>query len=219
MRPGSTRSAVPVIPTQILRVLSTIRTFDVSVLLMGGQACVLYGAAEYSRDLDLAVLASPEAWPKLTEAMRALRSTVIAVPPFEALYLERGHKVHLSVPDERSFALRVDLMSCMRGVDSFDALWERRVTIVLPSETMGDVAVDMLGLEDIVAAKKTQRDKDWPMIRRLVDASYAAGRDGDVIATTAYHPDTYRPTKCLRSTQPDRPRTLSRTHVPRASPS
>ena len=186
---------------------------------MGGQACVLYGAAEYSRDLDLAVLASPEAWPKLTEAMRALRSTVIAVPPFEALYLERGHKVHLSVPDERSPALRVDLMSRMRGVDSFDALWERRVTIVLPSETMGDVAVGILGLEDLVAAKKTQRDKDWPMIRRLVDASHAAGRDGDVIATTAYHPDTYRPTKCLRSTQPDRPRTLSRTHVPRASPS
>lgn len=42
---------------------------------------------------------------------------------------------------------------------------------------------------------------------------------GDVVATTAYHPDTYRPTKCLRSTQPDRPRILSRTHVPRASPS
>jgi len=50
-----------VIPTQILRVLSTIRTYDVRALLMGGQACVLYGAAEYSRDLDLAVLATPEA--------------------------------------------------------------------------------------------------------------------------------------------------------------
>ena len=41
------------IPIQILRVLSTIRRFDVPALLMGGQACVLYGAAEYSRDLDL----------------------------------------------------------------------------------------------------------------------------------------------------------------------
>ena len=51
------------IPTQILRVLSTIRTYHVRALLMGGQACVLYGAAEYSRDLDLAVLATPEALP------------------------------------------------------------------------------------------------------------------------------------------------------------
>jgi hypothetical protein len=47
-----------VIPTQILRALSTIQQFDAPVLLMGGQACVLYGAAEYSRDLDLAALAT-----------------------------------------------------------------------------------------------------------------------------------------------------------------
>ncbi len=25
----------------------------------------------------------------------------------------------------------------------------------------------LLGIEDLVKAKKTQRDKDWPMIRRL----------------------------------------------------
>jgi len=29
---------------------------------------------------------------------------------------------------------------------------------------------EILGIEDLVKAKKTQRDKDWPMIRRLVDA-------------------------------------------------
>ena len=28
----------------------------------------------------------------------------------------------------------------------------------------------MLSLSDLVQAKKTQRDKDWPMIRRLVEA-------------------------------------------------
>ena len=54
------------------------------------------------------------------------------------------------------------------------------MTIVLPSETIGDVVVEMLSLENLVAAKKTQRDKDWPMIRRLVYASYAVGRDGNV---------------------------------------
>ena len=30
----------------------------------------------------------------------------------------------------------------------------------------------MLSLPDLVQAKKTQRDKDWPMIRRLVEAHY-----------------------------------------------
>ena len=37
-----------------------------------------------------------------------------------------------------------------------------------------------MSLEDLVAAKKTQRDKDWPMLRRLVDPSYATARDGVV---------------------------------------
>lgn len=86
------------IPTQILRVLSTLRTFDVPALLMGGQACVLYGAAEFSRDLDLAVLATPAGEAKLRAALAALNATVIAVPPFRAEYLARGHAVHFAVP-------------------------------------------------------------------------------------------------------------------------
>lgn len=169
------------IPTQILQVLSTIRAHDVRALLMGGQACVLYGAAEYSRDLDLAVLATPEALPALNAALSALHATVIAVPSFDVRYLERGHAVHFSIPDESAPPLRVDVMSRMRGVDAFPLLWERRTTIALPTGG-GDteVLVDVMALEDLVAAKKTQRDKDWPMLRRLVDASYAAARDDAV---------------------------------------
>jgi len=33
-----------------------------------------------------------------------------------------------------------------------------------------------LSLPDLVQAKKTQRDKDWPMIRRLVEAHYFQSR-------------------------------------------
>lgn len=40
----------------ILRVLSVLRLHDVRHLLMGGQACVLYGGAEFSRDTDIAFL-------------------------------------------------------------------------------------------------------------------------------------------------------------------
>ena len=171
------------IPIQILRVLSTIRQYDVPALLMGGQACVLYGAAEYSRDLDLAVLATTDALPRLTAAMQALRATVIAVPPFELQFLSRGHVVHFSVPDEVGTPLRVDIMSRMRGVAPFDALWERRTSITLPDDARStDVTVEVMALEDLVTAKKTQRDKDWPMLRRLVDASYDSARDGDASA-------------------------------------
>ena len=42
----------------ILKALSSIRTSGARTLLMGGHACVFYGAAEFSRDLDLRRLAA-----------------------------------------------------------------------------------------------------------------------------------------------------------------
>jgi hypothetical protein len=60
----------------------------------------------------------------------------------------------------------------MRGVAPFPELWERRTTFAFEDETL-----EVLALPDLVAAKKTQRDKDWPMIRRLVDVNYLSHRD------------------------------------------
>ena len=72
-------------------------------------------------------------------------------------------------------------MSRLRGVDAFPLLWERRTTIGLSTgDGDAELLVEVMALEDLVAAKKTQRDKDWPMLRRLVDASYAAARDDAV---------------------------------------
>ena len=45
------------IPTPIRQVLSTFRENQVQALLMGGQACVFYGAVQFSKDCDLALLA------------------------------------------------------------------------------------------------------------------------------------------------------------------
>jgi hypothetical protein len=65
--------------------------------------------------------------------------------------------------------MRVDVMTKMRGVAPFSRLWTRRTTIEVNGAT-----VDLMGLPDLVQAKKTQRDKDWPMIRRLVEVNYFA---------------------------------------------
>ncbi len=111
------------IPTQILRVLSTIQTFDVPALLMGGQAGVLYGAAEYSRDLDLAVRATPDAIQKLKAAFEALHARVIAVPTLDARYLTG---------------------SALRGVADFATLWDRRTTVMLRTDANGaEVAIEI----------------------------------------------------------------------------
>ncbi len=159
--------------TPIHRVLSTIRQHGVKSLLMGGQACIFYGAAEFSRDTDLAILADFENLERLKAALVDLGAEVIAVPPFEARYLERGHSIHFLCRRPDVKRMRLDVMSKMRGVDPFPDLWARRTSANIAG--MGEL--EIISLPDLVAAKKTQRDKDWPMVRRLVEASYFAFRD------------------------------------------
>ena len=139
---------------------------------MGGQACVFYGAAEFSRDTDLAILAEADNLDRLSAALRELEAEVIAVPPFHVDYLLSGHAVHFRCAHPEARGMRVDVMARMRGVDDFRVLWSRRTEIAAPDGS----SVDLLGIEDLVRAKKTQRDKDWPMVRRLVEAHYFAGR-------------------------------------------
>ena len=149
------------------------RGHGVRCLLMGGQACVFYGAAEFSRDTDLALLASSANLDRFRAALAGLRAECIALPPFEVEYLERGHAVHFRCHHPDADGMRIDVMSVMRGVDPFDRLWDRRTTI----ETLDGDVVDLLSLTDLVQAKKTQRDKDWPMLRRLVDVHYLSNRE------------------------------------------
>ena len=102
-------------PNPILKVLSSIRANRVRALLMGGQACVFYGAAEFSRDTDLALLASSENFARLNKTLTDLDAQVIAVPPFEARYLCKGHAIHFRCQHAEARGMRVDVMTKMRG--------------------------------------------------------------------------------------------------------
>jgi hypothetical protein len=124
--------------------------------------------AEFSRDTDFAILADAANLARLRRALNELQAELIAVPPFEIKFLRRGHAIHFRCQHPDALRMRVDLMSKMRGVDSFAKLWKRRTTLQIP----GGESCDVLALPDLVQAKKTQRDKDWPMIRRLVEAHY-----------------------------------------------
>src|SRR5713101_6308520 len=167
------RSEGRLIPNPIRKVLSAMRAHRVRALLMGGQACVFYGAAEFSRDTDFAILADAANLIRLRKALAELRAELIAVPPFELKYLKRGHALHFRCQHPEALRMRVDVMSKMRGVESFAKLWKRRTTIELPDGTK----CELLSLPDLVQAKKTQRDKDWPMVRRLVETNYAQHKE------------------------------------------
>ncbi len=133
---------------------------------MGGQACVFYGAAEFSRDTDIVILAESKNLKKLSQALNELQAKCIAVPPFSIKYLKRGHAIHFRCYHPEVKGMRLDVMSVMRGVAPFAKLWQRRTTVEIKSGEK----YDLISLPDLVQAKKTQKDKDWPMIRRLIEA-------------------------------------------------
>jgi hypothetical protein len=155
-------------PNPIVRALSTIQKRRVQFLLMGGQACILYGAAEFSRDLDLAVLADDSNLDRLQRALDDLQAEPVYVPALEREVLERGHacQFRTGIPD--ALGVRIDVMSVLHGCDPFPLLWARRRRMRVPENGW----VNVLALSDLVQAKKTQRSKDWPMLQRLVEVDY-----------------------------------------------
>jgi hypothetical protein len=170
------------IPNPIRKVLSSIQKHRVRALVMGGQACVLYGAAEFSRDIDLAILAESSNLARLRKMLDDLLAEVIAVPPFDAKHLRRGHAIHFRCMHPEALRLRIDVMSRFRGMDALSKLWSRRTTLVLEE----GLFCHLMSLPDLVQAKKTQRDKDWPMIRRLLEANYFEHRARPYRAQVAF---------------------------------
>ena len=134
------------IPNPIVKVLSTLSCHEVQHLLMGGQACVFYGAAEFSRDADYAILASADNVIRLKKALRELDAQVIAVPPFSLKHLRKGHAVHFRCRHPEASGLRIDVMTRMRGVDPFPKLWRRRTTLSFPD----GIRLNLLSLPDLV---------------------------------------------------------------------
>ncbi len=153
------------IPTPILTVLSTFRKNGVQALLMGGQACVFYGAAQVSKDVDLALLAEPANIERLRLALKELAAERIAVPPFDPALFDRGHAIHFRCQAPMVEGLRVDLMSRLRLLESFETLWERRTTF---ADEDGS-EFNLLSVPDLVLSKKTARNRDWPVIEMLVN--------------------------------------------------
>ncbi len=149
----------------ILKVLLTFQKYGVKSLLIGGQACIIYGAAEFSRDSDFVVFCNSENLDRLRKALRALKARSIYVPPLKAEFLDRGHACHFRCSAASVKNLRIDIMARLRGCDDFVKLWKKRSTV----NVLSNRSIEIIGLEDLVQSKKTQRDKDWLMLKRLVE--------------------------------------------------
>jgi hypothetical protein len=125
----------------------------------------LYGAAEFSRDIDLSIGIDAKNINAVRKALEYLKAETIFVPALDEQVLKRGHACHFRCHAEGVERLRIDLMAKMRGCSDFKELWNRRSIVQLPD--IGEIGI--LALSDLIQAKKTQREKDWPMIRRLIE--------------------------------------------------
>ena len=86
---------------RLRRVFETMQEHDATCLLMGGQACVLYGAAEFSKDVDFVVLANRPNLDNLRKAMETLQKDWPMIQRLmEVRYLNGGPSPS---DDERSF--------------------------------------------------------------------------------------------------------------------
>jgi len=132
---------------------------------MGGQACVFYGAAQVSKDVDLALVSEPANIERLRAALKELAAERIAVPPFDPALFDRGHAIHFRCHAPGVEDLRVDLMSKLRLLEGFNVLWQRRTVFVDDESNQ----FNLLSVPDLVRSKKTGRNKDWPVIELLVN--------------------------------------------------
>jgi hypothetical protein len=154
---------------------------------MGGQACVFYGAAQFSKDVDLALLAEEENFTRLRAALDELQAVRIAVPRFDPALLARGHAVHFRCQCPEASGLRVDVMTRLRDLPEFPALWARRTTV---TEESGD-RFDLMAVEDLVQAKKTQRSR--PNLSSSQPSACSRSLAGNRLLRLSRHPPPPQP--------------------------
>ena len=140
---------------------------------MGGQACVFYGGAEFSRDTDVTILASNENLAHLRSALRELHARRIAIPPFQLDYLTRGHEIHFRSYHPEAMKMRIDVMSVMRGVDQFDQLKDLRKALI-HAEAGDESAIE----SELEREQKAEREADrlyWRPLRSELEELRKSG--------------------------------------------
>jgi hypothetical protein len=134
-------------------------------LLISGQATVLYGATEFTEDLDIWAAPDQENLNRLAAALRRLNARVGPLTPCLTEQNARfGHGFHFLVtePDGQSWPL--DVMGQPPRVGDFDSAFSD-AAVLLPS--LPELkTIDPMRL---VTLKKTDRDRDYSVIARLVE--------------------------------------------------
>jgi hypothetical protein len=131
---------------------------DARFLVVGAHALAVHGVPRGTQDLDVWV--DPDA----DNASRVWRALLEFGAPLSALGLNPPDLQETDVVVQIGVAPnRIDLLTSLSGISSFDAAWTERI-----QSRVGDIVVPVIGREALVANKRaTARLKDLADIEAL----------------------------------------------------
>lgn len=137
---------------------------DVRYLLISGQASVLYGAAQFSEDIDLWLAPGMENLQGFLKVLQKSNASIYKLtPPLTRSYFLRGHGFHFKLPEETFAPAYLDVMARPPRVGSFQAALRHALRIRCD---WGNLPV--VSIPDLVELKKTRRAADYDVISNLV---------------------------------------------------
>ena len=148
------------------RVLRAFEEAGVKHLVIGGQAAVAYGAAQYTQDADLWVEPTVRNLARLRRALGALNARQRFLPPLELRHLKRGHGIHFTLLHGNEVFF-LDLLGKPPRVDSFANAWKDATLI-----NWRGLNIRIMDVRRLVNTKKTNREQDYIAIQRLAELVY-----------------------------------------------
>ena len=135
---------------------------SVEYLLIGGQATVIYGAADFTQDVDIWIRADAANFARLLRSLASCRAQVHKLtPPLTLYWARRGHGFHFMVP-ARPSRVPLDVLARPPRVHGFAAARKRAR---IEDTDWGRLPV--VAEEDLVLLKRTNRPQDYAVISRL----------------------------------------------------
>jgi hypothetical protein len=149
--------------------LRSLETEGARYLLISGQACVLYGASQFTEDVDLWLQPAARDLAGLLRSLAKVKAVVHKLTPPPSLSLvQRGHGFHFLIPPDTY----LDVMGRPPRVGPFSTALSRARRMKTDWGTLPVVAP-----EDLVLLKRTNRPSDYEAITNLVRLRRAEAPD------------------------------------------
>jgi hypothetical protein len=154
------------------KVLQAFNDARIRYLVIGGQAAIIYGASQFTRDADFWIEPTARNVKALRKALANLKAKPRFLPPLNLPVLKKGHGVHFIIP-QAGGEYYIDLLGKPPRVSSFTTAYKDARTV-----RWHGLRIRVLDIPRLVATKKTNRDQDYTSIQLLAGQVFEAVKAG-----------------------------------------